>query len=370
MLIVQHVRERFHPFNTARIVRRALQNSCLLVDQTKNFANRLELKPGAGLLYPGASATLLSDVAVDRRPRQLVIIDGTWHHAKTLVRDIPALAALPRYRLAPAEESRYRIRREPNAQALSTIEATVAALRVLEPKTIGFDQLLASFETMVDRQLAHPKSLAGRRVKYRTRRSVGNIPRVLLDDLANIVVTYGESTAGRTDATRAEPSPIYWVAERLGTGEGFSCFIQSKQPLSETFLGHLELTQSHFAAGMSLDEARAAWNRFVRPSDTIALYNQGTARLLNCLSGRSVEPVLLKACDFNPQRRYSTLDELLAGESIVPAAPHFPGRAGQRLANAVAVVRYLSALGKVPGCPREVENREFAVKVLKRQPGK
>ena len=34
VLILQHKRERFHPFNTARIVRKALQHSNLLVGST------------------------------------------------------------------------------------------------------------------------------------------------------------------------------------------------------------------------------------------------------------------------------------------------------------------------------------------------
>ena len=80
-----------------------------------------------------------------QRPRQLVIIDGTWHHAKTIVRDMPALHYVPRYRIAPDEPSRYRIRREPSAMFLSTVEATVAALRVLEPQTRGLDQQLGAF---------------------------------------------------------------------------------------------------------------------------------------------------------------------------------------------------------------------------------
>ena len=163
VLILQHMRERFHPFNTARIVHRALQNSTLLVDHTKDLAARISLRPGAGLLYPGPGAALLADLTADQRPEQLVVLDGTWHHAKTLVRDIPDLHSLPRYQLAPASPSRYRIRREPSAAFLSTVEATVAALRVLEPGTGGLDQLLQAFDHMVERQLAHPKSEDARR---------------------------------------------------------------------------------------------------------------------------------------------------------------------------------------------------------------
>ena len=102
VLILQHTRERFHAFNTARIVRKALRNSHLLVGHTQEFAAMcLPLQPRAGLLYPGPEARLISDVSPEQYPDQLVILDGTWHHAKTLFRDIPALHALPRFRLTP-----------------------------------------------------------------------------------------------------------------------------------------------------------------------------------------------------------------------------------------------------------------------------
>jgi len=39
---------------------------------------------------------------------------------------------LSHYRLAPAQPGRYRIRREPQLDYLSTIEAIVAALRILD----------------------------------------------------------------------------------------------------------------------------------------------------------------------------------------------------------------------------------------------
>src|SRR5436190_14664225 len=66
VLILQHVRERFHPFNTARMVQRALRNSSLLVDHTPDLVARLRLKPRAGLLYPGPEAMLISDLPLDQ----------------------------------------------------------------------------------------------------------------------------------------------------------------------------------------------------------------------------------------------------------------------------------------------------------------
>jgi DTW domain-containing protein YfiP len=72
VLILQHARERFHPFNTARIVHTSLRNSTLLVDQTLRLADaKLPLKPRTGLLYPGPEAALLSNLPADQRPISL-----------------------------------------------------------------------------------------------------------------------------------------------------------------------------------------------------------------------------------------------------------------------------------------------------------
>lgn len=138
VLILQHRREQFHTFNTSRLLCRSLTNSSYLGDHKERMAESLEVKPGAALLYPGPEEELLSTPGAAQRPSQVVVVDGTWHQAKTFVRDIAVLRDLPRYRLAPSDPSKYRIRLEPNAQALSSVEAVVAALRVLEPADGGF----------------------------------------------------------------------------------------------------------------------------------------------------------------------------------------------------------------------------------------
>ncbi|MBC7852416.1 MAG: DTW domain-containing protein [Pirellulaceae bacterium] len=344
VLILQHMRERFHPFNTARIVHRALQNSRLLVDHTKDLAAKISLQPRAGLLYPGPGATLLADLPADQRPEQLVVLDGTWHHAKTLVRDIPVLHGLPRYQLAPVSPSRYRIRREPDALFLSTVEATVAALRVLEPGTKGLDQLLQAFDHMVERQLAHPKSERSRHHLGRRSHTFKNIPLALLGDLENVVVAYGESAAGKLGCLRDPHVPVYWVAQRLGTGERFASTIRSDSPLPNYLLSHFQLTSDHFASALCLDEARSAWAAFQRPRDTVAVFNQGSARLLRQISPDSHKCFVLKSVDFHPGRRYGTLDEIVAAEGLQVAPALQPGRAGRRLAQITAFVRHLNAL--------------------------
>jgi len=350
VLILQHMRERFHPFNTARIVRKALRNSRLLADHTRPLADALALKPRAGLLYPGPGAMLLEDLPANERPEQLVILDGTWHHAKTFMRDIPALHPLPRYRLAPSSPSLYRIRREPTALSLSTVEATVAALRVLEPDLRGLDQLMDAFLTMVDRQVAHPKSQHGWRHKEKRVREFKNIPVALRGDLNHVVVAYGESASREPGDDDVLRRPIYWVAERVGTGERFRCAIRPQSPLQDSFLGHLELTPADFDHASSLEQAREAWSAFLRPDDILAVYNQGVIRLHQQISTRSIPALVLKSVDFNPRRRYGTLDELLLGEGKTAPPPQLPGRAGKRLSNVLALVLHLNALGNVTAC--------------------
>ncbi len=227
---------------------------------------------------------------------------------------------------------------------LSTVEATVAALRVLEPETRGLDQLLGAFCSMVERQLAHPKSKYGWRRNAARNRGGRNIPSALLGNLDHVVVAYGESVADDNGRKTAASVPVYWAAQRLGNGERFACAIQPPVPLQASILGHLELTEEHFADALPIHEVRAAWQGFQRPNDVFAVYNHGTARLLAQLASRSTACLVLKSIDFNPQRRYSTLDELVAVERLAIAPAREPGRAGKRLANVAALIKHLRVL--------------------------
>ncbi|MCP4190103.1 MAG: DTW domain-containing protein [Planctomycetaceae bacterium] len=345
VLILQHARERFHPFNTARIVKQALTNSQLIVDQTKNLAStRLPLLDHAGLLYPGGDAPVLSDVEPAKRPRQLVIIDGTWHQAKTLVRDIPRLSTLPCYRLAPDSPGRYRIRREPNAMSLSTLEATVAALKVLEPNLLGLDHLVAAFNTMIEQQLAIPKVTTSWRVNQHRRRNHLNIPRAISQGLDNVVVAYGESSAGQPGQARRPLPPVYWVAQRLGSGECFETAIESDKTISNPFLTHLKLTAEHFKSSATREDFRKRWENFLQPDDTLAVYHQSTVQLLKNIGGKVIRCHVLKSVDFTKHR--GTLEEIIAAEGIEIGPVHHAGRAGERLAKAVAIVHHLHEMAE------------------------
>jgi DTW domain-containing protein YfiP len=344
VLILQHRRERAHPFNTARIVHKALCNSQLLVDNLSNLAARLHLKPRAGLLFPGKAAQLIFSLPAEEYPQQLVVLDGTWHHAKTLFREIPALHALPQYRLAPTLPSRYRIRRAPSRTALSTVEAVAAALQIIEPQTQGFDQLLRAFDRMVEGQLAHGGSPANPRFRKRRKRTFKNVPLTLLGDLSNIVVAYGEAPAGHRGCKRIAEPPIYWLARRLVSDETFSCTLKPPRPLDDVFLAHLELTGEDFADAVSLDQARKLWAQFRRPTDVVTVFLPGTARLFSFLAGDNERCLVLKSVDLESNGCHASLDELLTAHDVPVLSGSRSSRADKRLAGTIALVQHMNAL--------------------------
>jgi hypothetical protein len=266
----------------------------------ERFATK-QLSQNVGLLYPGVDAKLLTELEANERPRQLVVIDGTWHHAKTLFRDIPRLQTLPRYRLAPAEPGRYRIRREPNEHALSTLEATVAALSALEPATPGFDRLIDAFDRMIGDQLQVSKS--NWRQNEARRPGSPNVPRVLTKDVSKIVVAYGEQERGNTDDAIANrpPAPLFWNAVRMGTGEFFRCAIQSESLNDEAFMARLRLTPEELQPLVSVDEFRKRWRAFIRPDDRVATFHRNTSKLLEDVGADFAPSIVLKSIALKPR---------------------------------------------------------------------
>lgn len=347
VVILQHFRERFHPFNTARILRLALQNSQMVVEGVEGLGNWFatqHVTANAALLYPGKDSQLLETLSESERPQQLVVLDGTWHHTKTLFRDIPKLQSLRKVRLAPAEPSRYGIRREPHVLFLSTLEATVAALRCLEPDTKGFDQLVAAFHFMVESQLAHPKSEGTVRRKLRPRAPL-NIPKSLRQSLRDVVVFYAETSphSGEpAEASETERAPAYWVAERLVTGERLERAIASTTPMTQSFLNHIDLTVLDFDNAISLDEFREQWNAFLRPTDTVAYYYSNCTRLMKFMGETNHPVVYLKAIQLHRGRKNGEIDTLLSDLEIVPTEARGKGRPGRRLSYSIALVQYLA----------------------------
>jgi DTW domain-containing protein YfiP len=347
LLIVQHPRERFHPFNTARLLGLGLQRVRIEVDHGGRLRRpgSLQFREGAALLYPGPGARSLEDLPAHERPRELVMIDGTWHHAHTLLRDTPDLQALPRVKLDSGALSRYRIRKEPRAECLSTVEAAVQALQQLEPGTPGLTELLNAFEAIIDRQIGFLKPGFNTRHPKRARpRELRKFPRALLDPSDNLVVAYGESVPANSSG-QASSQALHWVAQRVASGECFDCVIEPPTALSATLLDkhlrHMQLSTQDVSQALPSAEFAARWRSFVRPHDVVIVYNQSTLDLLAVERLSPQRHVVLKAMYFNLERSYGSLDQIIQFEGLQAPASAVRGRASQRLGNALTLVRFL-----------------------------
>ena len=154
VVLLQHPREARLAICSAWLTRLALENAEL--HRGVRFEDHLRIREiaaskGSALLYPGPDATP-ADAAP--APATLVVIDGTWPQSERMLRDNPALAALPRIALAGAESGYRGLRREPAPDRLSTIEAVALALGALERDPARFAPMIAAFRASVARQLA------------------------------------------------------------------------------------------------------------------------------------------------------------------------------------------------------------------------
>jgi DTW domain-containing protein YfiP len=159
VVLLQHPRERGVAIGTARMASLCLPSAELhvgvdWVDSPVLARLLADRERPAALLFPSPDAIDLA-TSPPAGPITLVVVDGTWSQVKKVVRDNPPLAALPRYGFVPPAPSEYRIRREPRAAYVSTIEALAHALGLLEGEPARFAALLAPFRAMVETQLEH-----------------------------------------------------------------------------------------------------------------------------------------------------------------------------------------------------------------------
>lgn len=189
IVVLQHPRERGHAIGTARFVDLGLTRSRVIVAGDEGgLATRVPLLPGTAVLYPSDDADDLSTLPASEMPPALLVIDGTWAHAHTVVRANPWIRELRAVRFTPVAESRYRIRKEPQADYVSTLEAVVEALSFMEPELEGLEGLLRAFDRMIDVQIAYREQRPGTGRVRRVNRPFIGVPPALGEDYDKLVV--------------------------------------------------------------------------------------------------------------------------------------------------------------------------------------
>ncbi len=159
IIILQHKTETKHALNSARILVKSLTNVSLIIGE--DFTHNEELNRiledrdnKVGLVFPADQAVVLENAAGEevKGLTHLIMIDGTWRKAKKIFILSKNLHSLLCFRLIPHKKSQYRIRKSPNVDGLSTLEATVQSLKILEPK-LETSSLERSFKKMIDFQI-------------------------------------------------------------------------------------------------------------------------------------------------------------------------------------------------------------------------
>ena len=341
-MILQHPRERFHPLGTARIAHFGLSRVRLEnppVRRDRSLTHRPELPPKTGLLYPHPEARRLDSIPPQERPAHLLVLDGTWAHARQLYRENSWLGELPHFELAPSEPGRYRIRGEPHLHCLSTVEAIVQSLQVLEPLTPGLESLLGVFDAMIDAQVEQIQgSSAGPRWKRPRRRRSRRVPSLLARHPERVVVAYVETVPG----PRGQRLPVHWAALRPASGESFERLLLPEGPLpTARQLVYMGLTPVDLERGVPLGQIQQEWGQFLGDTPVVAAWNQSTLDVLSAAAPGG-DTVMLKAAYCNVLRgACGSLEAVMEREGLEEMASPGRGRARQRLSMALALLEFL-----------------------------
>lgn len=353
LLVLQHPREEFMPIGTARMAALSVVGAELVVgtelsDQpaVRRALDDRDRRPI--LLWPGPTS---KDLAVEppSGPTTLVVVDGTWPLAKKLVRLNPELAALPQYSLTPTRPSEYRIRREPRAECVSTIEAVIEALAILDGAPTKFDAMREPFRKMIDAQIAFAaaRTGAGRHLPKGPRKPP-RTPR-LFGERRDVVVLAGEANAWPYEvAGRPKQELVHVVAVRLsadgGAREVFDVVVAPRGPLSPTTTHHARLGEAELVGGVSLEAFHRAWRAFVRDEDVVAFWGPHAAGLLVAEGGYLPDDgvdLRRAAVEYLREKSPSIMDAALRlGVTHVGIGR---GRAGSRLGSAVAIAEKMIA---------------------------
>jgi hypothetical protein len=317
----------------------------------------------AAIVYPSPDAVDLETLPASERPSEIVVLDGTWHHAKTLLREIPALNSLRRVRFTPKKPSEYLIRKEPKEEYLSTIESVAHLLRVLEPDTAGIEGLIDCFRAMIELNVvARGKGGTSGRFRKREAGTSHHFPEGLAVPLSDAVVIYGEGTSrlkNELGLQSDKKEPLIFVAERLDGSERWEFILKTDSRPPPRLLQHLGLSESdHDRRAVSLDSVRRHLEERLRPEDLVVAWNASSLAMLREMGVHCEEHLLLKGayCNFakfldrlqkgvkgSAVGQHGDMEMILTRHGIESEPARARGRAYLRLKQTSSIFRWLSA---------------------------
>ncbi len=158
ILVLQHPRAARAPFGTVRILQQALPRVTVRVgtDFTHDDCVRAALSEPLHqpiVLFPRKNAKPLQQFAGER-PLTLIVVDGTWTLANSIVRKNRWLDKLASYRVATPRLSIFRLPSQPSVEHVSTLEAVAEALTLLQDNSQIHEILTTALRAMIGLQLA------------------------------------------------------------------------------------------------------------------------------------------------------------------------------------------------------------------------
>ena len=159
--ILQHPQEVRQAKGTAQLAQKCLGCDLWVGEDMRDLTELqawLNQRP-TYLLYPPdeANPNTLSTAQLADTPGeiQVLIVDGTWRKTYKMLQMNPQLAALPRITLKPTASSAYAIRKTPNEQSLSTLEAIYTLLCQVDMENAQtYWPLKQAFDEFVAQRLA------------------------------------------------------------------------------------------------------------------------------------------------------------------------------------------------------------------------
>lgn len=156
LIILQHPTETKHALNTVALMKNSFQKITILIGE--NFSENELLnslidsnKDSIALLFPTNNSKILKPEG-HSSVTHIILIDGTWKKAHKIFMLSKNLHNLNSIKLEMTDVGQYKIRSSKIDHSLSTLEASVYALNILESnlETISLEK---SFKKMIDFQI-------------------------------------------------------------------------------------------------------------------------------------------------------------------------------------------------------------------------